>query len=153
MKKILSVLIIVVISCLIGYLYYNSQIETAYYRVSIYPPTSYDRNPKVEIHETPQYENDSIAIVTEENIYQYMQERWDKRVEESIKQNHGREDAVYKRWRDEQRIIIKLVHKRSFDVNELKELIIKYGLRSYEVDSYCRENKVDMSIFPLLSKY
>ena len=92
-------------------------------------------------------------MATEENVYQYMQERWDKRVEESIKQNHGREDAVYKRWRDEQRIIIKLVHKRNFDVNELQELIRKFGIRSYEVESYCKDNKVDMAIYPLLSKY
>ena len=153
MKKILSISIIVVISSLIGYLYYNSQIETAYYRVSIYPPTSYDRTPKVEIHETPQYENDSIAISIEEYTYQYMQERHEKQRIESIEKNHGIEDEAYKRWRDEQRIIIKLAYKRSFDVNELQDLILKYGLRSYEVDSYCKENKVDMSIFPLLSKY
>lgn len=82
-----------------------------------------------------------------------MQERHEKQRIESIEKNHGIEDEVYKCWRDEQRIIIKLAHKRSFDVNELQELIIKYGLRSYEVDSYCKENKVDMSIFPLLSKY
>lgn len=153
MKKILSLSIIVSISCLIGYLYYNSQIETAYYRVSIYPPTSYDRNPKVEIHETPQYENDSIAINIEEHIYQYMQEHDEKKRIESIEKNHGIEDEVYKRWRDEQRIIMKLVHKRSFDVNELQELITKFGLRSYEVESYCKDNKVDMAIYPLLSKY
>lgn len=152
MKKLISISIIA-ICCIVGYLYYNGQIITTYYRVSIYPPTSYDSSPKVEIHETPQYENDSIAMATEENVYQYMQERWDKRVKESIKQNHGREDAVYKRWRDEQRIIIKLVHKRNFDVNELQELIRKFGIRSYEVESYCKDNKVDMAIYPLLSKY
>ena len=75
-----------------------------------------------------------------------------KRIE-SIEKNHGIEDEVYKRWRDEQRIIMKLVHKRSFDVNELQELITKFGLRSYEVESYCKDNKVDMAIYPLLSKY
>ena len=153
MKKILSVSIIVVISCLIGYLYYNSQIETAYYRVSIYPPTSYDRNPKVEIHETPQYENDSIAISIEEYTYQYMQERHEKERVESIEKNHGVEDEVLRRWRDEQRIIIKLAHKRSFEIDKLKKLITEYGIRSYEIESYCKENEVEMSIFPLLSKY
>lgn len=153
MKRLISISIIVAICCLICYLYYNSQIETVYYRVSIYPSTSYDGNPKVEIHETPQYENDSIAISIEEYIYQYMQEHDEKQRIESEEKNHGIEDEVYKRWRDEQRIIIKLAHKRSFDVNELQELIIKFGLRSYKVESYCKENKVDMSIFPLLSKY
>lgn len=153
MKKILAVLIIAVVGCIIGYLYYNEQIITAYYRVSIYPPSLYDRNPKVEIHGTPQYENDSIAISIEESTYQYMQERHEKERAESIEKNHGIEDPVLRRFRDEQRIIIKLAHKRNFDVEELQELIVKYGLRSYEVESYCRENEVDLSIYPLLSKY
>ena len=152
MKKLISISIIA-ICCIVGYLYYNGQIITTYYRVSIYPPTSYDSSPKVEIHETPQYENDSIAISIEEYTYQYMQEHHEKQRIKSIGKNHGIEDEAYKRWRDEQRIIIKLAYKRSFDVNELQDLILKYGLRSYEVDSYCKEKKVDMSIFPLLSKY
>ena len=82
-----------------------------------------------------------------------MQERHEKERVESIEKNHGNEDSVLRRFRDEQRIIIKLAHKRSFDVNELQELIKKYGLRSYKVDSYCKENEVEMSIYPLLSKY
>lgn len=153
MKRILVVLVIIVVGCMIGYIYYYGQITTAYYRVSLYPPTLYDNKPKVEIQKTPQYENDSLAIAAEEYIYQYMQEQWEKEREESMKQNHGNEDPVLRRFRDEQRIIIKLAHKRSFEVDKLKELITKYGLRSYEVESCCKENEVEMSIYPLLSKY
>lgn len=153
MKKIIAIFVIAVAGCMMGYIYYNEQITTAYYRVSIYPPTSYDSNPKIEIHETPEYENDSIAINIEEYTYQYMQERHEKERVESIEKNHGNEDPVLRRFRDEQRIIIKLAHKRSFEVDKLKELITKYGLRSYEVESYCKENEVDMSLYPLLSKY
>lgn len=153
MKKIIAIFVIAIVGCIIGYIYYNGQITTAYYRVSLYPPTSYDNKPKVEIQKTPQYENDSLATAAEEYIYQYMQEQWEKKREESMKQNDGGDDALYRRWRDEQRIIIKLAHKRSFEVDKLKELITKYGLRSYEVESYCNENEVEMSIYPLLSKY
>lgn len=152
MKKYISIIGVIVIGCLIGYLYYNNQLITVYYRVSIYPPTSYDKNPKIKIHETPQYENDSIAINIEEYVYQYEQEEHEKKRVESI-EKYGIEDAVYRCWRDGQRIIIKLVHKRSFNSDKLQELITKYGVRSYKVEEYCSDNDVKMSIYPLLSKY
>ena len=109
MKKIIVIIVLAVFGCIIGYLYYNEQVITAYYRVSVYPPSLYDRNPKVEIHETPQYENDSTAISIEEYTYQYMQERHEKERLKSIEKNHGTEDPVLRRFRDEQRIIIKFV--------------------------------------------
>ena len=52
MKKIIAIFVVAVIGCIMGYIYYNEQITTAYYRVSIYPPTSYDSNSSLKIQFT-----------------------------------------------------------------------------------------------------
>ena len=153
MKKIIlfSLICLGIIVC--GYFIYYSQTVTEYYRVSIYPPTVYDSRPKVEIKQAPQYENDSLAIEAEEHIYYYMQERWEKSRRESMEKNHTNDDAVYRRFRDEHRSLIRIVHKRSFKVEKLQEVVDEYGLHSYNVEKFCKDNDVDISIYTILSKY
>lgn len=152
MKRILVLLSCIGIIVCCYFIYYN-QTVTEYYRVSIYPPTSYDSRPKVEIVQAPQYENDSLAIEAEEHIFYFMQERWEKVRKESMKKNHTNDDVVYRRFRDEHRILIKIVHNRSFEVGRLQEVVVEHGLYSCDVEKFCKDNDVDISIYAISSKY
>jgi len=70
-----------------------------------------------------------------------------------MEKNHTNDDAVYRRFRDEHRSLIKIVHKRSFKVEKLQEVVDEYGLHSYNVEKFCKDNDVDISIYTILSKY
>ena len=67
MKKILSLAVIGLVIYLLGYLYYNSQYETDYYTLSVFPSSWYDSKTKIEIKKVKNYESDSIAIEEETN--------------------------------------------------------------------------------------
>lgn len=153
MKKIFAIAAIVFAICLLGYLYYNSQYETEYYTVSVFPPSWYDKKTKVEVKRIKNYDTDSLAIEAQTDLYHALQEMNNTRVEEAKKEGNTGNVMIYSRMRDEQRSLIKIVHKRSFEIKKLKELIIKYGVNSANVENYCKDNKVELSIFPMLSVF
>ena len=153
MKKILYIVIIAVVICFLGYLYYDLQYETEYYTVSEFPPSWYDSRTKVEVKKVKNYKSDSLAIEEQTNLYHIVQEMHNDRVEEAKKEGNTGNVMIFSRMRDEQRCLIKLVRKRSFDIEELKELIIKYGINSAKVENYCENNQVKLSMYPMLSDY
>ena len=85
MKKILSLAVIGLVIYLLGYLYYNSQYETDYYTLSVFPSSWYDSKTKIEIKKVKNYESDSIAIEEETNLYHALQEMHKDRLEEARK--------------------------------------------------------------------
>ena len=153
MKKILSIVIIAVVISLLGYLYYNSQYETEYYTVSVFPSSWYDNKKKVEVKKVKNYDSDSLAIEEQTNLYHYIQEMHNDRVEEAKKEGNTGNVMIFSRMRDEQRCLIKIVRKRSFNIDELKEQIIKYGVNSAKVENYCERNDVQLNMYPLLSDF
>ena len=153
MKKAIIILVVLAFVAGIGFLYYNNKTITEYYTISTYPQSLYDSKVKVDIKKIKQYESDSLAIEAEERMYNYIQEDWNRRVEEAEKKKETSNVAIYSRFRDEQRSLIRLTHKRSFDTDRLKGIIQKHGFNSYQVDDYLKENEVDFMFYPMLSKY
>ena len=153
MKKIFAIAGIVFVFCYLGYLYYSSQNETEYYIVSVLPPSWYDSKTKVEVKRIKNYDTDSMAIEAQTDLYHALQEMNNNRVEEAKKEGNTGNVMIYSRMRDEQRCLIKIVHKRSFEIGKLKALIIKYGVNSEKVENYCKDNKVELNIFPMLSDF
>lgn len=153
MKKIFTIVVIAVVICLLGYLYYDSQYETEYYTVSVLPSSWYDSKTKVEVKKVKNYDSDSLAIEEQTNLYHILQEMHNDRVEEAKKEGNTGNVMIFSRMRDEQRCLIKIVHKRSFDFGEMKKLIIKYGVNSANVENYCKNNKVELSMYPMLSDF
>lgn len=153
MKKILSLAVIGLVIYLLGYLYYNSQYETDYYTLSVFPSSWYDSKTKIEIKKVKNYESDSIAIEEETNLYHALQEMHKDRLEEARKVKNLGNVMIFSRMRDEQRCLIKIAHKRNFDFVYLKELIIKNGVNSIEVENFCKGNEVELNIFPMLSDF
>lgn len=148
MKKILLFTIFVwsIIAC-------NPGTETKYYTVSEYPSTAYGSKKTAEIHETSYYESDSLAVAEEERKYHFIQDDWNRKVEEAKTKNSQSDVLIFTRFRDEQRCLIKITHNRSFDFESLKKLIIQHGPNSADVDAYCNNNDIELSIFPMLSNY
>lgn len=153
MKKILAIVIIAVVVCLLGYLYYDSQYETEYYTVSVFPSSWYDSKTKVEVKKVKNYDTDSLAIKEQTKLYHTMQEMHNDRLEEAKKEGNTGNVMIFSRMRDEQRCLIKIVRKRSFDFKELKELIIKYGVNSAKVEKCCESNDVKLNMYPMLSDF
>ena len=118
--------------------------------ISVFPSSWYDSKTKVEVKN---YETDSIAIEEQTNLYHALQEMNNDRAEEAKKKGDSGNVMIFTRMRDEQRCLIKITHKRSFDFEELKELIIKRGVNSVEVENYCENNEVELSMFPMLSNF
>ncbi len=153
MKKIIIIITIAIVSCFVGYLYYSSQRVIEYYTISVFPSSWYDSKTKVEVKKVKNYETDSIAIEEQTNLYHALQEMNNDRAEEAKKKGDSGNVMIFTRMRDEQRCLIKITHKRSFDFEELKELIIKRGVNSVEVENYCENNEVELSMFPMLSNF
>ena len=153
MKKIIIIITIAIVSCFVGYLYYSSQRVIEYYTISVFPSSWYDSKTKVEVKKVKNYETDSIAIEEQTNLYHALQEMNNDRAEEAKKKGDSGNVMIFTRMRDEQRCLIKITHKRSFDFEELKELIIKRGVNSVEVENYCKKNEVELSMFPILSNF
>ena len=153
MKKILAIVIIAVVICLLGYLYYDSQYETEYYTISVFPSSWYDSKTKVELKKVKNYDSDSLAIEEQTNLYHTLQEMHNDRVEEARKEGNTGNVMIFSRMRDEQRCLIKIVRKRNCDFEELKELIIKYGVNSEKVEKYCESNQVKLIMYPMLSDF
>ena len=153
MKKIFTIVAIAVIICLFGYLYYDTQYETEYYTVSVFPSSWYDSKTMVELKKVKKYDSDSLAIEEQTKLYHTMQEMHNDIVEKAQKEGNAGDVMIFSRMRDEQRCLIKIVHKRSFDFKELKELIIKYGINSAKVDNYCENKEVELSMYPMISDY
>ena len=152
-KGLYIIIMIAVVGSLLGYLFYNSQNVTEYYLVSVYPPSWYDSKTKIEVKKTKNYESDSLAIERETNIYHYIQESFNDKVTKAKENSEASNEIIYARFRDEQRCLIKIVHKLSFDFEKLKELIIKHGVNSSQVENYCKNNDIEVSMCPLLSEY
>lgn len=153
MKKILFIVVISVVICFLSYLYYSTMPETEYYTVSSFPSSWYDSKTKIEVKKVKKYESDSIAIEEETNLYHALQEIRNRVVEEAKRKGDTGNVMIYSRMRDEQRCLIKITHKRSFDFEELKELIIKHGVNSAKVENYCENYEVELSMFPMLSDF
>lgn len=153
MKKIVIIIIVAIVSCFVGYLYYSSQRVIDYFTVSVFPSSWYDSKTKVEVKKVKNYETDSIAIEEQTNLYHALQEMNNEKAEEAKKKGNTGNVMIFSRMRDEQRCLIKITHKRSFDFEELKELIIKHGVNSAIVENYCENNEVELSMFPMLSDF
>ena len=153
MKKIFVIVIIAVVICLLGYLYYNSQYETEYFTISVFPSSWYDSKTKVELKMVKNYDSDSLAIEEQTNLYHTLQEMHNDRVEEARKEGNTGNVILFSRMRDEQRCLIKIVRKRNCDFEELKELIIKYGVNSVKVEKYCESHQVKLIMYPMLSDF
>lgn len=153
MKKIFVIVVFVFFVGVLGCCYYNSQYEIEYYTVSSIPSSWYDSKTKIEVKKVKNYESDSLAIEEETNLYHALQEMHNDRIEEAKKEGNSGNVMIFSRMRDEQRCLIKISHKRSFDFEKLKELIIKNGVNSAEIENYCKSNEVELSIFPMLSDF
>ena len=153
MKKIILAVIALLVVIVCGCYFYFSQIETEYYTISMFPPSWYDNKTKVEVKKVKQYDSDSLAIEVETNLYHSLQQMHNDRVEEAKRKNDHGNEMIFTRFRDEQRCLIKLVHNKRFDFNELKKLIIEHGPNSAQVEQYCEKNGVELSVFPMLSEY
>ena len=153
MKKIILPLFICLFIVACGCFIYFNQSVTEYYIVSEYPSTAYGSKKEVKIQKVKQYESDSLAIEEEETKYHFMQEDWNRRVEEAKKKNSPSDIMIYTRFRDEQRCLIKIAHKRLFDYDKFKELVIQYGPNSTQLETFCENNNVVFSMFPMLSDY
>lgn len=153
MRKILILIVLLGVICLLGFLYYNAQRVTEFYTVSVYPSSQYDSKPKIEVKKIKNYESDSLAIEEQTNVYHTLQEMYNDRIEEAKRDGNTGDMIIFSRLRDEQRCLIKIVHKRSFKMEKLKQLILNNGVNSAEVGRYCEDSDVELNIYPILSDY
>lgn len=153
MGRYLALTLLVLVIIAFGSFIYFSQTVSEYYTVSEYPTTAYDNKKKLEIKKVKQYESDSLAIDEETKKYHYMQEDWNRMMEDAKKKGDTGGEMINARFRNEQRCLIKITHRRLFDFDKFKELVIKHGPNSAQVDTYCKNNNVDMTLFPMLSDY
>lgn len=171
MKKksiIILVLIIAFIAiCIgIGVYYYRDVAEvTDYFCIQYTPPVEQGvsffgspqySDPKVELKQLPNYDNDSIAIAAKRRQAEQEQKFLMKEFDEEIKKNPDKDDYTYyakiealKQMLQRQYFVISFTHHRSYKPEDFLEFLKKNGIDWLKMEDFCKENDLKAAYYPI----
>lgn len=141
--------------------YYLIKFTPPVEQVGIYETTMSD--PKCEIAKCKTYENDSIAIKQEAKKFGRWQNdllaKFDKEVVNAPAPSDLRGQIKAQSTRNaymcllaEERTLMSVIHKESFDNKEFLSLIKKKGMSSDEVEEYIQEKGIQVVFYPIFTE-
>lgn len=170
-KKIFIALTVVILICVLagGYNYRYNYIDlvTDYYGITYTPPVERYTNffgsveysePKVEVENLPQYDNDSSAVsVKKKEFYErkkyllaeYVKEEKVAPRSQDEKLEHAPKLQALREMLQEQYIVVSFTHNRNYDAKNFLKFLRKNGVNWTKMKEYCDKNDLSARYYAI----
>lgn len=171
-KKIFIALTVVILICALagGYNYYRYNyidLVTDYYGITYTPPVERYTNffgsveysePKVEVENLPQYDNDSSAVsVKKKGFYErkkyllaeYVKEEKVAPRPQDEKFEHAPKLQALREMLQEQYIVVSFTHHRNYDAKDFLRFLRKNGINWTNMKEYCDKNDLSARYYAI----